>query len=99
MEIVKIFNLGLNWRGFLFILYILRLIQGIFKNEFETIELGTVKNISLKRIERIVSQVGKNGILLNPFDITSALFAVVSLKVLNSISIVPNEVAIHTIGV
>lgn len=84
MQVVKIFNLGLNFRSslqFLFFFLLLILQSGYWRpdNKLEPIELGTEEHISFEWVEGVVTQVGHDGILLHAIDMRPALLAVVAL--------------------
>ncbi len=83
MQVVKIFNLGLNFRSSLqFLFFLLLILQSGYRrpnNKLEPIELGTEEHVSFEWVEGVVTQVGHDGILLHAVDMRPALLAVVAL--------------------
>lgn len=83
MQVVKIFNLGLNFRSSLqFLFFLLLILQSGYRRpdyKLEPIELGTEEHVSFEWVEGVVTQVGHDGILLHAVDMRPALLAVVAL--------------------
>ena len=83
MQVVQIFNLGLNFGSSLhFLLFLLFILRSSYRrpdNKLEPIELGTEEHVGFEWVEGVVTQVGHYGILLHAVDMCSALLAVVAL--------------------